>query len=84
MSDVISVDFKSKPAQPAPLLVSRDQARTMLGGISVSHLRRLIDAGELQPVFLNASAKPCRSGKRYFRVHDLEAFVEKYAKRASK
>lgn len=66
------------------LLVSRDQAREMLGGISVSHLRRLMQAGELQPVFLNASPKRQRSGKLYFRYADLEALVDKYAKRAAK
>ena len=84
MSDVVSVDFKQNLSRPVPLLVSRSQACAMLGDISVSHLRRLIKAGELQPVFLNASATPRRSGKLYFRTSDLEALVEKYAKRSKK
>lgn len=78
MPNLISVDFRNG----SPLLVSRAQACAMLGDISVSHLRRLIKAGELKPVFLNASATPRRSGKLYFRTRDLEALVEKYAKRA--
>jgi Helix-turn-helix domain len=87
MSEVIPFDSKSNSrlvSQPTPLLVSRDQARTMLGGISVSHLRRLIEAGELKPVFLNTSARRQRSGKRFFRISDLEALVEKYARRSAK
>jgi hypothetical protein len=86
MSEVIPFDArsKSKPVLPTPLLVSRDQARAMLGEISVSHLRRLIKAGELKPVFLNTSAKPQRSGKLYFRTSDLDALVEKYAKRTAR
>jgi Helix-turn-helix domain len=86
MSEVIQFDSKSKSKStaPTPLLVSRDQARAMLGDISVSHLRRLIKAGELKPVFLNTSPTPQRSGKLYFRTGDLDALVEKYAKRAFK
>jgi hypothetical protein len=77
MSDVITGDFNPKPS----LLVSRTQACAMLGDISVSHLRRLMKAGELQPVFLNTSANPRRSGKLFFLASDLEALVKKYAKR---
>ena len=84
MSDVISVDFKKSSPTQDRLLVSRSQACAMLGDISVSHLRRLMKAGEPKPVFLNASATPQRNGKLYFRTRDLEALVEKYAKRASK
>ncbi|MCA6106116.1 helix-turn-helix domain-containing protein [Bradyrhizobium cenepequi] len=84
MSEVIPVDFRSPSTSQIPLLVSRSQACAMLGGISISHLRRMMKAGELRPVFLNASATPQRSGKLYFRVSDLEALVEKYAKRAVK
>ncbi|WP_408918133.1 hypothetical protein [Bradyrhizobium arachidis] len=40
-------------------------------------------AGEVKPIFLNASSRPQRNGKLYFRVTDLEALVEKYAKRVS-
>ncbi|QHO73983.1 hypothetical protein ACH79_16440 [Bradyrhizobium sp. CCBAU 051011] len=83
MSDVISVDFKQNAARPAPLLVSRKQTCAMLGGISASHLRRLMKAGELEPVFLNPSAQPRRRGKLFFRTSDLEALVEKYAKRSA-
>lgn len=84
MQNVVSVDFKQNAAHPPPLLVSGKQARSMLGGISVSHLRRLMKAGELKPVFLNTSAKPRRRGKLYFRTSDLEALVEKYAKRSAR
>ncbi|MCK1547181.1 helix-turn-helix domain-containing protein [Bradyrhizobium sp. 179] len=80
----MSVTTTNVSPSPRSLLVSRDQAREMLGGISVSHLRRLMQAGELQPVFLNASTKRQRSGKLYFRYADLEALVDKYAKRAAK
>ncbi|WP_370187057.1 helix-turn-helix domain-containing protein [Bradyrhizobium elkanii] len=81
---VTSISF-TKPVTPqGPLLVSRAQAQAMLGGISVSHLRRLIKAGELRPVFLNPSRAPQRSGKLFFRVNDLEALVEKYASRANR
>lgn len=66
------------------LLVSRDRAREMLGGISVSNLRRLINAGEINPVFLNASSRPQRRGKLYFRRCDLAALVDKFAKRDAK
>ncbi|WP_404438047.1 helix-turn-helix domain-containing protein [Bradyrhizobium daqingense] len=83
MSRVIPLKSEARPTSAARLLVSRDQAREMLGGISVSHLRRLMEAGELQPVFLNASPKRQRSGKLYFRYADLEALVEKYAARTA-
>jgi hypothetical protein len=81
MPDVITVDFKPNPSRPIALLVSRAQACAMLGDISVSHLRRLMKAGELRPIFLNTSPNPRRSGKLFFRTGDLEALVEKYAKR---
>lgn len=81
MSDVITIDFKKTPTQDR-LLVSRTQACAMLGDISISHLRRLMKAGELKPVFLNTSAKPQRRGKLFFRTRDLEALVEKHAKRS--
>jgi hypothetical protein len=84
MPNVVSVDFKQSPPRQMPLLVSRAQACSMLGDISVSHLRRLMKAGELQPVFLNTSANPRRSGKLFFRTSDLEALVEKYAKRGAR
>ncbi|WP_420799270.1 helix-turn-helix domain-containing protein [Nitrobacter vulgaris] len=53
----------------------------MLGGISVSHLRRLMDAGELRPFDMNTSPQPRKRGKLFFLVSDIEAFVERYAKR---
>ncbi|OSI70972.1 hypothetical protein BSZ21_10195 [Bradyrhizobium canariense] len=84
MSDVIPLSKnKSAPDRGRPLLVSGNQAREMLGGISLSHLRRLLKAGELRPVCLNMSSRPQRSGKLYFRLADLEALVDKYAKRVS-
>ncbi|MCV0387132.1 MAG: helix-turn-helix domain-containing protein [Nitrobacter sp.] len=64
-----------------PLVVSRAQACAMLGGISVSHLRRLMKAGELRPFDMNASSQPRKRGKLYFLVDDIAAFVERYAKR---
>ncbi|MGY3496614.1 helix-turn-helix domain-containing protein [Bradyrhizobium sp. USDA 4502] len=80
---VVSINATKPVALQGQLLVSRAQAQAMLGGISVSHLRRLIKAGELRPVFLNPSKAPQRSGKLFFRVNDLEALVEKYANRSS-
>ncbi|MGY2849307.1 putative site-specific integrase-resolvase [Bradyrhizobium sp. USDA 4509] len=84
MSDVISINATKPVAPQGPLLVSRKAAQQMLGGISVSHLRRLMKAGEIHPVFLNSSRSPQRSGKLFFRVSDLEALVEKFAKHSVK
>jgi hypothetical protein len=64
-----------------PLLVSRARACEMLGGISRSHIQRLMDAGDLRPVDLNPSPRRCRRGKLYFRLTDIEALVERYANR---
>jgi hypothetical protein len=80
MPNLVSVDFTSNATQSDPLLVSRKQACAMLGEISVSQLRRLIKAGELHPVFLNASSRPRRSGKLYFRTSELVSFVERRSK----
>lgn len=63
------------------LLVSREHAREMLGGISVTQLRRLMDAGDISPVDLTTSKNPIRRGKLYFRVSDLIAFVDRRANR---
>jgi predicted site-specific integrase-resolvase len=82
MPNLVSADSNSISAPSNPLLVSRAKACEMLG-ISVSHLRRLIKAGELKPIFLNASAQPRRNGKLYFRTSAIEALVEKYEKRAA-
>jgi hypothetical protein len=59
------------------LLVSRDQAREMLGGISLTHLRRLMKVGDIAPVDLTVSTRPTRRGKLYFRVTDLSELVDK-------
>lgn len=84
MQNVTSISANMSATTSAkPLLVSRNQARAMLGDISVSQLRRLMKAGELQPVFLNTSPKRQRSGKLYFRLGDLEALVAKYAARST-
>lgn len=83
MANVTPISISKATSSQGLLLVSRAQAQAMLGGISVSHLRRLIKAGELRPVFLNPSKAPQRSGKLFFRVNDLEALVEKYASRAN-
>ncbi|MEY9731733.1 hypothetical protein [Bradyrhizobium yuanmingense] len=83
MSEVVYIKPNKVSKVSPPLLVSRDEARAILGGISLSHLRRLMQAGELQPVFLNPVQTRRRSGKLYFRYPDLEALVEKYAKRAA-
>jgi hypothetical protein len=64
-----------------PLLVSRARACEMLGGISRSHMQRLMDAGELRPIDINASPQPRRRGKLYFRLSDIQALVERFAKR---
>jgi hypothetical protein len=81
MPNLVSVDNSNSNSAPSnALLVSRSKACEMLGDISVSHLRRLIKAGELKPVFLNASAQPRRNGKLYFRTSAIEALVEKYEK----
>ncbi|MCK1391687.1 helix-turn-helix domain-containing protein [Bradyrhizobium sp. 1] len=82
MSEVIPLIHDASIPDHGPLLVSRDQAREMLGDISVTQLRRLLKAGEIKPVFLNASPRPQRSGgKLYFRVSDLNKLVEKFARR---
>lgn len=75
MSNVTSF-YKSTPSEAVSLLVTGSQARAMLG-ISVSHLRRLMAVGRLEPVNLSASPTRQRSGKLYFRRADILAIVEK-------
>lgn len=79
MSNVTSLNNRI-PSETVSLLVTGSQARAMLG-ISVSHLRRLIAVGRLEPVNLNASTDRKRSGKLHFRRADILAIVEKRASR---
>lgn len=79
MSNVTAIQ-KTNSTETISLLVTGSQARAMLG-ISVSHLRRLIAVGRLQPVNLSASPNRQRSGKLHFRRADILAIVEKRATR---
>jgi hypothetical protein len=56
------------------MLVSRDQARVILGGISYITVIRLEEAQRLRAIRLT----PNRKAKAFYRLADVEALAESY------
>lgn len=59
---------------PEPLLVSRKNAASMLGGVSVATIIRMELRGALIPVRLNPHSL---TSQVFYRMRDLKALVEK-------
>lgn len=57
-------------------LGAREAARYL--GIGLRTMERLIERGEIPICRINAEGRTSRTGKRLFRVQDLEAFVDRH------
>ena len=60
------------PPSSDPLLYTREQVATLLGGISTATIRRMERAGRLRPIRLTGR----NTGQVFFKASDVHALVE--------